>query len=238
MVIRAAIEAFLHLGADKVIVGEGPGHSRDSLRVIEEVGLLDILSEDRIPFVDLNQDDLVTVVNLNKASSLSMLTMPSIIRQVDWIVSMPKMKTHHWTGVTLSMKNLFGIMPGIVYGWPKNVLHHAGINGCILDITAAVKPSLAIVDGIIGMEGDGPILGAPRYAGVIVIGQNLPAVDSTCVRIMGYDPWNVSYLREASINLGQIREDLIKQRGETITSVMKKFQLENNIPAHRKLLRI
>ena len=49
---------------------------------------------------------------------------------------MPKLKTHHWTGVTCAMKNFFGVMPGIVYGWPKNVLHYAGIENSILDINA------------------------------------------------------------------------------------------------------
>jgi len=236
LLIRGAVEAFLRMGASQVIVGEGPGHSRDTLRVIEEVGLVEVLAEDRIAFVDLNQDDLYSVPNSNKAGKLKSLTLPATLRQVDWIVSMPKMKTHHWAGVTLSMKNLFGVMPGIVYGWPKNVLHHAGIDGCILDIMAAVKPNLAIVDGIVGMEGDGPIMGTPRYAGVLVMGRNLPAVDGTCVRIMGYDPRNVSYLKEASSKLGPIREDRIFQRGETIASVAKKFQLAKYIPAHRQLL--
>ena len=59
-------------------------------------------------------------------NGLATLTLPAAVDQVDWIVSMPKMKTHHWVGVTLSMKNLFGLMPGIVYGWPKNVFHWAG----------------------------------------------------------------------------------------------------------------
>jgi hypothetical protein len=80
---------------------------------------------------------------------------------VDWIVSMAKMKTHHWAGVTLSMKNLFGVMPGSYYGWPKNVLHWAGINETILDIYATLRPHLTIVDGIIGMEGDGAHHGYP-----------------------------------------------------------------------------
>ena len=74
---------------------------------------------------------------------------------------MPKLKTHHWAGVTLSLKNFFGCMPGRVYGWPKNVLHVRGIPESILDINAAVRPHLAIVDGIVGMEGDGPIMGDP-----------------------------------------------------------------------------
>ena len=82
------------------------------------------------------------------------------------------MKTHHWAGVTLAMKNLFGVMPGVYYGWPKNVLHYAGIPGSILDINAAVRPHLAIVDGIVGMEGDGPIMGTPRHAGLLVMGTN------------------------------------------------------------------
>ena len=68
------------------------------------------------------------------------LHLPASLSRADLIVSLPKMKTHHWAGVTLAMKNLFGVMPGVAYGWPKNVLHHAGIAGSILDINAAVKP--------------------------------------------------------------------------------------------------
>ena len=118
---------------------------------------------------------------------------------------MPKMKTHHWVGVTLSMKNLFGLMPGIVYGWPKNVFHWAGLEPSILDINATVKPHLAIVDGIVGMEGDGPIMGTPKPAGVLVMGRDLPAVDATAARIMGIDPLKVTYLRAAHGGLGDHR---------------------------------
>ena len=69
---------------------------------------------------------------------------------------MPKLKTHHWAGMTCSMKNLFGVVPGAVYGWPKNVLHQHGIDDSIVDLVATVRPGLTIVDGIVGMEGDGP----------------------------------------------------------------------------------
>jgi uncharacterized protein (DUF362 family) len=133
------------------------------------------------------------------------------------------------------MKNLFGAMPGIVYGWPKNVLHHAGIGPSILDIVATLKPHFAIVDGIVGMEGDGPIMGTPRHAGVIVMGRNLPAVDATCARIMGIDPGKVAYLRSASGWLGPVAERLIEQRGESISSVRTDFELLDHIETHRGL---
>ena len=61
------------------------------------------------------------------ASKLDGFYFPRTVVEADLIVSLPKMKTHHWVGVTASMKNLYGMIPGIKYGWPKNVLHHAGI---------------------------------------------------------------------------------------------------------------
>lgn len=236
LVVRAAVEAFLHLGAGRVLVAEGVGHRRDSLLVLEESGLADVLFEDRIPFVDLNVDPVYTLANARGATCLATLTFPETLRQVDWIVSLAKMKTHHWAGVTLSMKNLFGVMPGRYYGWPKNVLHLAGIEGSILDINAALKPHLALVDGILGMEGDGPIMGTPKAAGVLVMGRNLPAVDATCARIMGIDPWRIRYLAGAAESrLGPIQESNIRQRGETIASVRTPFGLIEAIPAHRDI---
>ena len=127
-------------------------------------------------------------------------------------------------------------MPGIIYGWPKNVLHHAGINQCILDIAATVKPHFAIVDGIVGMEGDGPIMGTPKPTGVLVMGRNLTAVDATCARIMGIDPFLVDYLAAADGLLGPLAVPDILQRGEALEAVRTNFRLINNIPAHRVLM--
>jgi len=140
------------------------------------------------------------------------------------LVSMPKMKTHHWAGATLGMKNLFGLVPGGVYGWPKNVLHWAGINESIADLHQLFPKTFTLVDGIIGMEGNGPIQGTPRPVGVIVAGASPVAVDATCCRIMGLDPARAGYLLLAAgeENLG---EDLISQTGERIGSVATRFRL-------------
>ncbi len=233
LVLRGAIEAFLSLGASTVMVAEGPGHRRDTLAVYEESGLADVLTEDRIRFHDLNYITGYAIRNSGAQSSLRTLTFPALLKEVDWIVSVAKMKTHHWAGATLSMKNLFGVMPGIYYGWPKNVLHHAGIENSILDSNATLKPHFAIVDGIVGMEGDGPIMGSPKKVGVVVMGRNLAAVDATCCRIMGIDPKKVSYLTRADNWLGPIDEGYIEQRGESISSVRTNFDLIDQIPAHR-----
>jgi uncharacterized protein (DUF362 family) len=238
LVVRGAAEAFLRLGATRVLVGEGPGHCQDTLYVFEGSGLADTLFQDRIPLFDLNNDNLVTVSNKARLTRLKTLALPAVLGQVDWIVSVAKMKTHHWAGVTLSMKNLFGVMPGIVYGWPKNVLHHQGIDKSIIDINATVKPHFAIVDGIVGMEGDGPIMGDPKYAGVLVMGRNLPAVDATCCRIMGIDPHKVNYLHLASNWLGPVDENVIVQRGEKIADVQKNFELREDIPAQSGIRKV
>ena len=234
-VVYGAAQAFLKLGAGQVIVAEGPGHCRDTLLLLEESGLAQVLSDDRIPFVDLNYDQAYSTENIGRYSSLTTLTFPETLRQVDWVVSLAKLKTHHWAGITLSMKNLFGVMPGIYYGWPKNVLHYAGIDEAILDIVCALRPQFAIVDGIVGMEGDGPIMGSPKPAGVLVMGRNLPAVDSTCARIMGIDPHRVRYLAEAGRHLGPLHAAEIIQVGEPVASVRTDFKLLNKIPAHRSL---
>ena len=181
-VVRAAAEVFRRWQAREVIVAEGQGHCRDSQYVLDQSGLAPVLAESRLEFIDLNHDDVVSVPNALGYTRLRELMLPVTLRRADVVVSMPKMKTHHWAGVTLALKNLFGVMPGMCYGWPKNVLHHAGIPESILDIAAAVRPDLAIVDGIIGMEGDGPIMGTPRVSGVMILGTNLPAVDATCAR--------------------------------------------------------
>ena len=235
LVLRGAIEAFLRLGAASVMVAEGPGHRRDTLAVYEESGLAAVLTEDRIPFHDLNYISGYDLPNAGRQSSMRTLTFPALFKEVDWIVSVAKMKTHHWAGATLSMKNLFGVMPGIYYGWPKNVLHAAGIQNSILDINATLKPHFAIVDGIVGMEGDGPIMGDPKRVGVLVMGRNLPAVDATCCRIMGIDPYKVSYLERADNWLGPVSEAAIEQRGESIPSVRTNFNLIETIPAHQGL---
>ena len=225
VVIRAAREAFLQLGAKSVVVAEGPGHERDTEGILEVLRLRDYLGPLDCSFVDLNTDEVSEVPTRTQASKLKSLFLPKTMLGADFVVSLPKMKTHHWVGATLALKNMFGIVPGSCYGWPKNVLHWAGISKSILDINSTVRPDFAIVDGIVGMEGNGPIQGTAKASGVLVAGEDPVAVDATCARIMGLVPDRIDYLKRATLLLGNMEEEKIEQVGETIASTCPPFAM-------------
>jgi uncharacterized protein (DUF362 family) len=122
------------------------------------------------------------------------------------------------------MKNLFGVVPGALYGWPKNYLHQVGIGPSVAGLCRIFPRTFAIVDGIVGMEGNGPIQGRARPCGALVMGRDMAAVDATCCRIMGIDPMQIEYLRLAS-SPGQIDAQSIDQRGEPVAGVRTPFAL-------------
>ena len=157
-------------------------------------------------------------------SGLKSLYLPHTVLDCDLLVSLPKLKTHHWAGATLAMKNLFGLVPGGVYGWPKNVLHWAGIPESIVDLHRLFPKQFTIVDGIIGMEGNGPIQGTAKHAGLLIAGSDVVAVDATCCRIMGINPVKIDYLRIAR-GEDQLGEAAFHQVGERIADVRTNFEL-------------
>lgn len=222
-VIAAARESFLRLGASQVLIGDGPALDRDTQAILESVRLQEFAGPLAGIFVDLNIDDVEAVSLKTHASRLREIYFPKTLLGVDFLVSMPKLKTHHWAGVTLSLKNMFGTVPGCCYGWPKNVLHWAGIDQAILDINAAVRPDFSIVDGIMGMEGNGPTQGTPKPCGVLVLGADPVAVDATCCRVMAIDPGRVKHLARAGTLLGHIDSAKIRQVGEGLADVRKPF---------------
>jgi uncharacterized protein (DUF362 family) len=225
LLVHAALEAFRAAGASSVRIAEGPGHRRNTLDLADAAGYFRTVPSFEETFTDLNLDDVRRVYPRKPFSRISKLYLPNTALGADLLVSMPKMKTHHWVGATLSMKNLFGVVPSGVYGWPKNVLHWAGIDESIADLHAAFPRQFAIVDGIVGMEGNGPIQGTPKAAGVIVAGRDPVAVDSTCCRIMRIDPQKIGYLRLAARGRSEKPGVETRQIGESIASVATPFEL-------------
>lgn len=232
LVVHAAMEAFRESGA-AVTIAEGPGHRRNTLDLAEAAGYFDVIPHFEGIFTDLNLDDVTRIHLPRPVSRLSSLYLPNTVLSCDLLVSMPKLKTHHWAGATLSMKNLFGVVPGGVYGWPKNVLHWAGIAPSIVDLHSLFPHHFSIVDGIVGMEGNGPIQGRPKQVGAIVSGGDPIAVDATCCRIMKIEPKRIEYLAMAA-SPERMQEGNIGQIGERPDVFATPFDL----PANMRPLRV
>jgi uncharacterized protein (DUF362 family) len=141
----------------------------------------------------------------------------------DVVVSMPKVKTHHWAGVTLSMKNLFGVVPGVAMAGRRTCCTE-GIDRTS-STNAAFSANFIIADGIIGMEGNGPLHGSPRNLGRIVLANDPVAADFVCTRLMGLNPLRVNYLAQAAEFLGNGIPDRIVQLGEPLSAPQRPFAL-------------
>jgi uncharacterized protein (DUF362 family) len=237
LVVEAAIDSFKSFGAREVIVAEGPGHRRDNEYLLRASGIYDVIKEHAVRYVDLNSDDVRPRRLHSRFTTLQQLYLPETLFNVDLLVSMPKLKTHHWAGVTLSLKNMFGVVPGAVYGWPKNALHWAGIENSILDINSSLPvPQFAIIDGIVGMEGNGPLQGQAKNSGVLIFGNDLVAVDATAARLMKIEPRKVKYLQMAGDFLGNLDYDKIEQLGEDVEKFQQDFRVIENFQNLKTLI--
>ncbi len=114
---------------------------------------------------------------------------------------------------------MFGVVPGVRYGWPKNILHWQGIQESILDLCATVPIHFVIADGIVAMEGNGPLNGTP----------------ATCARLMGFEPSRIVHIREGSRFLGNASPGLVDQAGEILTAPTSPFQV---VPEFRSAHRL
>ena len=192
--------------------------------MVQASGLADTLAPLKLPFVDLNYDAPAPAPAadgwfLHERE----LWLPRHVREADLIVSVPKLKTHHWAGVSISLKNLFGIVPGCRYGWPKNILHANGLALSVLGVYQAARPVVSVVDGIVGMEGDGPLFGDPVAHGLLAVGTDPVAVDATCCRLMGIPPAEVDHLLLAAwAGVGEVSK--IELRGAAPESLQRQYR--------------
>ncbi len=198
-VVAALVDMFIEQKAASIAVGDGPAFRRDAFAVARQSGLIALLEPRGIPFVDLNYDDPQLIAAKDGwFQEKTHIWLPRHAVDADLIISVPKMKTHHWAQISLSMKNLLGMLPGARYGWPKNFIHFSGISQSILGVFRALPPVVAVVDGIVGMQGDGPLFGNPVQHGVLAAGVDPVAVDWVCKELMGFEGWSVDYLNLAS----------------------------------------
>lgn len=148
---------------------------------------------------------------------LHAVQLPAALPDFDVIVSLPKLKTHGLTRYTGAVKNLFGLVPGRAK--KDGHVHAPGpivFARLLADVASVVRADLALIDGVIGMEGNGPNAGTARLVGMIGASADLVALDAIACRIIGYDPLAVPLLAECQARgLGTADPALIEVRGES-----------------------
>jgi uncharacterized protein (DUF362 family) len=225
LVVAAAIELCRKWKAAEIVVAEGSGFLRNTEQLVTASGLAEVLTHFQVPFVDLSHDEPIKVSNKGRLTGLDHLYLARAVATAEVVISIAKLKTHGTLGATLSLPNMLGTLPGICYGWPKNELHGRGIENSIVDVALTRPPDLAIVDGIVAMDGAGPLNGVPKPLGALVVGSDPVAVDATCFRLMKLNPEApTGYLALASgKNLGLLKESQIRQIGEPIAALASPF---------------
>jgi uncharacterized protein (DUF362 family) len=223
-VVGAVVDLLRQKGAGEIVVGDGSAFRREANPVVGASGLASILGARGVKFVDLNYDDPQPVrARDGWFAKHNTLWLPRHVVEADLIVSVPKLKCHHWAGVSLGLKNLFGIVPGVRYGWPKNMLHVNGIPQSILGLYQSIAPVVTVVDGIVGMEGDGPLFGTPVQHGLLAVGNDAVAVDGIAAQLMGFAIEEVTHLHLAQLTgIGQLSK--IETRGAALSELRRNYQ--------------
>ena len=161
--------------------------------IYRETGIEEVCKKYQIP---IHYDMTPTAIPVENPVVCSKIEVLEIFSKADVFINLAKMKTHSLTTVTGCAKNLYGTIPGLL-----KMEYHArypkveDFAGLICDINRAIVPTLSIVDGIWGMEKDGPSGGVPKFAGAIFGGKNTFAVDEEMCRFMGIDP-KKSFIQE------------------------------------------
>jgi len=193
-VVKAAIRLVLEAGATP-IVGDSPGIG-DARKIAAKCGVIEVCESLGVPFVGLKT---LTIAANPNGHTFKRLEVSKEAIEVDGIINLPKLKTHAQMLLTLGVKNLFGCVPGKL----KPQWHlAAGVQssqfaGMLLDLYAFLNPRLTIMDGVVGMEGNGPGSGDPRKLAVVLASANAVAMDAVIASSLGVDGADVPILKEA-----------------------------------------
>ncbi len=224
-VIEATVSLLKEHGVQHVQVGEGRSvnlrhESTGPRQAFENTGIAKVVRRAGGKIVCWDEEPYVDV-KVPGGEVFDKIGLPKSILDADLFISLPKLKTHCQTVVTLGIKNMQG-----VFTVEEKICHHnESFPWKMVDILRVAKPQLTIVDGLICGEGYGPIYPSPVAMNLIVASEDIVAVDAVCTAIMGIEPFEVPITRLAhteGIGVGDLHSIAVK--GASIESVMKHFQ--------------
>ncbi len=217
IVVEAIIKKLKELPV-KVYVVESDATMTNADEAFEKTGMKDMCERNNVEHLNLRYVEDKVELAIPDGEALKSITVPRIVTE-SAVISAAKLKTHVNTGVTLGMKNMFGLLPEKF----KGKYHLKGISKVVTDINTVLKPALTVIDGFVGMEGSGPINGTPVKMNLIIAGTDTVATDATACRIMGIEPHEIKHIRRAhEKGLGNM--DDVQVIGENLDSVTRPFK--------------
>lgn len=210
---------------NNISFGDSPGFG-DSRKAAEKSGLLSVAKKYDVKFEDFKESVHIKLDNSILCKSWTVAKAPY---EADVLITLPKIKTHAMAYYTGAIKNQFGCIPGSLKAtWHTRMPDANNFCKMLLDLNTLVNTNFAILDGIVAMEGNGPKSGKPKEMNTLIMGKSLSAVDSTAVRLIGYDnPLDIPLLKEAyDQKWGDVLPSNIDILGESIESMkVKDFEL-------------
>ena len=217
IVIEAIIKKLEDLPV-KVYVVESDATITDADKAFEMTGMKDMCERNGVEWLNLRYVKDKVTLEVPNGEVLKKVTVPRLVTE-SAVISAAKLKTHINTTVTLGMKNMFGLLPDKF----KGKYHMKGISNVVVDINTVLRPALTVIDGFVGMEGEGPIDGTPVPMNLIIAGTDPVATDATACRVMGFNPYEIKHIRKAyEKGLGNSEAQVLGEKLETVKRTFKR----------------
>ncbi|MGB9135501.1 MAG: DUF362 domain-containing protein [Candidatus Bathyarchaeia archaeon] len=213
--IHKAKEAF-----DQVLVVESDASITNADKACKITGMKEVCDRNEVKFLNLRREKDRINLPVPNGETLKKIRVPRIVVE-SAVINAAKLKTHKATGVSLGMKNMFGLLPEKT----KFKYHLRNINKVVVDINMVLKPQFTIIDGFYALEGPGPTSGTPVKMDLIIAGRDVVAVDATACRVMGVEPSEIYHIKRAyERGLGEMDEARINVVGSRVEEVKRQFK--------------
>ena len=225
-VARATVEWLTsHYNIEKVIIAEADATQLSANMAFKALGWKKYFKEWGldVEFCNLSTDTKVHATTY----AATKIEMSEKYMEADVLISIAKLKTHSLQKITCTMKNLFGAVSE-----KYKIKYHPRLTDAICEFASVRKPDLSIVDGLIAMDGKGPVNGFPRICRLLIAGTDFVATDHFCATLMGFRPHSVPHISKAiKLGLGNAKYNVI---GDSLKGKRLNFRL---MPLWEELLR-
>lgn len=229
--IRGILDYFTEFYKEKIIIAEAASPFAGSTREgYEKFGYHQLAEEYNVELLDLNEGPFEKIPVLDKrGKTIHVRVSGLLLDKNNYLISAAKLKTHDTVVVTLSIKN---VVMGCINADDKVMMHqgYRYTNLNLAEMAGLVWPDLAVIDGLVGMEGNGPEYGTPIDAGIALSGADALAADRVACEIMGVDFNKVGYLcycREKG--MGEADMAKIDVRGKNLHECIRPFRLHSAV---------